>query len=271
MSNAMLRLGLLDDEAIALDEAALTLAALDHPDVDITPYAECLSALAMQLLARANGVTAASDRAALLRELLVGEHGFTGDSTDYDDPANADMIAVLDRRRGLPVALSILYVALARKVGWTADALNTPGHVLVRIGQDPAAVIQDPFHDGELLDETGVRRLLGRLLGSDEADLEPEHMTPLSNRSVLVRLLSNQATRARRAGDLSRALELHERMTMIAPSFTGLWWERARLEQLAGRVHAARASLGAMLETTRDPVLCTRIRMALDALARSIN
>ena len=88
---------------------------------------------------------------------------------------------------------------------------------------------------------------------------------------MLVRLLSNQAARARRAGDLDRALTLHERMTSFAPSFTGLWWERARLEQLLGHARTARASLGAMLETTRDPALRSRIRAALDALARSIN
>ncbi len=74
-----------------------------------------------------------------------------------------------------------------------------------------------------------------------------------------------------RERELARALVLHERMTTIAPSFTGLWWERARLEQLMGQVHAARGSLSAMLETTRDATLRTRIRAALDALARSIN
>ncbi len=66
-----------------------------------------------------------------------------------------------------------------------------------------------------------------------------------------------------------RALTLHERMTLIAPGFTGLWWERARLEQLTGQLAAARASLGAMLETTRDASVRGRIHAALTALART--
>lgn len=270
MSEAVTQLGLLEDEAIVLDEAALLLAALDHPGVEIDAYVNRLAFMAAQLLSRSGGVATAHDRAALLAELIGQEHGFRGDTVTYDDPANADLIAAIDRKRGLPVTLSILYVALARKVGWSADVLNTPGHVLVRIGSDPAAVIIDPFTGGAILDTAAITALLSRVTGTHTVP-EPEHLTALSNRSVLVRLLSNQATRARRNGDLERSLVLHERMTSIAPSFTGLWWERARLEQLLGRVHAARGSLGAMLETTRDPTLRMRIRAALEALARSIN
>lgn len=268
MNEAIRLLGLLDDEAIMLDEAALGLAALDHPGVDLAPYAERLSAIGATLFKRGRGLTGAHDRAELLADVIGDEFGFHGDQSNYDDPANADLMAVLDRRKGLPVTLSILYVALARRMGWEAHPLNTPGHVLVRIGAEPATVVQDPFDGGAILDEAGVKRLLGRVLGSHAAP-EPEHFTPLSNRSTLVRLLSNQATRARRTGDLDRALVLYERMTGFAPSYTGLWWERARIEQLLGRAKDARGSLGAMLETTRDPALRARIRAALDALARS--
>ena len=196
----------------------------------------------------------------------VGQHDHPRPHAD----GPADLVAVIDRRRGLPVALSILYVAVARRVGWPAEPLNMPGHVLVRIGREPDSVIVDPFDGGAILDGKGLSSLVARVVGS-HATVEPEHLAPLGNRAVLVRLLSNQAARARRAGNLERALVLHERMTSFAPSFTGLWWERARLEQLLGRVRTARASLGAMLETTRDPALRSRIRAALDALARSIN
>jgi regulator of sirC expression with transglutaminase-like and TPR domain len=92
---------------------------------------------------------------------------------------------------------------------------------------------------------------------------------PMSNRQMLVRLITNQASRARSAGDTRRALKLYERMTLIAPRLTSLWWERARLEQLLGHNVAARASLTAMLETTHEPALARRIQAALAALARS--
>jgi regulator of sirC expression with transglutaminase-like and TPR domain len=270
MGEAIQQLGLLEDEAIPLDEAALMLAALDHEEVDVDPYLSQIAGMAAELAGAMPRAPRAHDRAERLADLLHRRHGFRGDAADYDNPANADLIAVIDRRRGLPVALSIIYVTVARRVGWTAEPLNMPGHVLVRIGRETDSVIIDPFDRGVVLDSAGLARLVGRVVGS-HATVEPEHLEALGNRAVLVRLLSNQAARARRGGDLERALALHERMTSIAPSFTGLWWERARLEQLLGRARTARASLGAMLETTRDPALRSRIRAALDALARSIN
>ena len=155
------------------------------------------------------------------------------------------MMALLDTRHGLPIALSILYVGVARKVGWRATALGVPGHVLIRIGDEPGAVFQDPFDEGRVLDSRGLKRVLARVLGAN-ATPDPAYLAPMDNRATLIRLLTNQAARARRLGDLERALVLHERMTAFAPFATALWWERARLEQHLGRLSAARGSLVAI-------------------------
>ena len=271
MDSKLETIGLLDDHAIDLADAALLLAAADHPDSDLDALRLRVTGLVLRLQrdgAAGDAGDGARTRARLLTALLAHDEDFTGDADDYDNPANADMIALFERQRGLPVLLSILYVAVARRLGWDADPLGVPGHVVVRIGSEPTAQLIDPFDGGRLLGPDGLQAVLTRALGS-QALIEPEHLVPLSNRAVLVRLVANQATRARRGGDVQRALTLHERMTLLAPGFTGLWWERARLEQLLGRVGAARASLGAMLETTREPVVRTRIRAALESLARS--
>ena len=262
------RLGLVDDAAIDLADAALLLAAADHPDAALDTSRARLTGMALRLQREAAGLTTPRSRARALTELIAHAEEITGDAHDYDNPRNADLLELLDRKLGLPVTLSILYVSLARRVGWAADPLGLPGHVLVRIGHEPVAQLIDPFDGGRLLGTTGLAAVLTRVLG-DAATLDADHLTPLSNRATLIRLLSNQATRARRSGDVARALTLHERMTLIAPGFTGLWWERARLEQLTGALGAARASLGAMLETTRDTSIRGRIRAALEALARS--
>ncbi len=262
------RIGLVDDEDIALDDAALSLAALDQPAVDLADHRNRISRLSARLATLSAAAPTPAAQAGLLSQIIADENGIVGDADHYDDPANADLIQLLNRRRGLPVTLSILYVALARRAGWTAVPLNVPGHVLVRLGREPLSVIIDPFDCGRILDAPALDMLLTRILGR-HARIEPGHLAPLSNRSVLVRLLTNQATRASRSGDTGRALILYERMTSIAPGFTGLWWERARLEQLAGRVTEARASLLAMMETTRDILLTARIRTALMALART--
>lgn len=263
-------LSLIDDADIALDEAALQLAALDRGIVEdpdrLAPYRTRLAFMAAQLLARGSGVGGNYERAQLLRDLIAREHRLSGDELCFEEDAGADLMACLDKGRGLPVTLSILYVAIARKVGWRAVALGVPGHVLIRIGDEPGAVFQDPFDDGRILDDRGLQRVLARVLGPNVAP-DPTYLAAMDNRSTLVRLLTNQAARARRQGDLPRALKLGERMTGFAPGMTALWWERARLEQQLGRRRAARASLVAMRETTRDPSQTGRIEAALHALA----
>lgn len=258
-------LGVLDDEAIELDVAALEIAALDHPDVELANYFDTLGIIAEELLARGSQVTGAAHQARMLADILADEYSFRGDTETYDDPANADVISVIDRRRGMPVALSILYVGLARRAGWSAYALNTPGHVLVSVVEDRTVLI-DPFNSGAFVGAEQLAALLSGALGRDAVAL-PEHLTPLSNRGILVRLLMNQSTRAERSGQSERALSVLQRITTIAPSYSEGWWERSRLELIQGEVQAARASLSAMLETTRDPSLRSHINAALDSLA----
>uniref|UniRef100_UPI0035CC154E transglutaminase family protein n=1 Tax=uncultured Sphingomonas sp. TaxID=158754 RepID=UPI0035CC154E len=265
MTDSIAHLGLLDDEELTLDIAALELAALDHPEIELTCYVDTVTALADRLATVGGPSLSAMGRAEALSVVLAQEFGLGGDRETYDDSRNADLIAVLDRRRGLPVALSILYASAARRIGWSADILNTPGHVLMRLGHDTAPVIIDPFNHGECVTPAQVARLL-RDMGDDTRTVV-DQVSPMSNRMVLVRLLTNQATRAEASGDGSRALILYARITSIAPAYGHGWWERARLELRAGALLAARASLSAMLEMTRDFELRLQISAALEALA----
>lgn len=268
MYDDIAHLGLVEDEDIVLDQAALALARLDHPEVDLAPLRELLDAMAERLWQRRVVAASALDQALLLASVVSGDFALRGATEDYDDPANADLIEVLRRGRGMPIALSILYVALARRVGWRACGLNMPGHLLVLVGELPHGVIIDPFNGGAVMDAEAVAELRRRFGATG-----PEHdkVAALTNRAMLVRLLLNQATRARAASNLERALVVYERMTTIAPLVSHLWWDRAELERQMGHIAAARSSLTAMLETTRDDALRLHIRTALAHLARMVN
>ena len=256
-------LGLIDEEDIALDEAALSLAALDHPGIDLTVYKALLDTVETRLKVVGGDAGTPAERAAALAEVLAGEFGFAGDADTYDDPANADLLSVLDRRRGLPVSLSIIWVAMARRLGWRADVLDVPGHALVVIGSEATPIIVDPFLGGVRVGAERLAALVEAVTGPGRAET---YLAAMPNRAVLIRLLQNQASRAELAGRGRRALELYARMTTIAPAYPHAWWERARLELVDHEIAAARASLGAMLEITRDPTLRRRVTETLDAL-----
>jgi regulator of sirC expression with transglutaminase-like and TPR domain len=265
MVDEITRLGLVDEAYIELDKAALEIAALDHPGADLSGYFDLLDQIAGRLRARGAAAGSPVERAGCLAQVLAREFGFQGDQETYDDPANADLISVLDRRRGLPIALAIIYVALARRLGWTAHALNTPGHVLVGIGPAPLLVI-DPFNHAAPVRPEQLARLCRQARRCLDG-VAPEKVAPMTNRTMLVRLLMNQATRAEQARQFARALTVVQRITAVAPAYSFAWWERARLERAAGDTAAARMSLSSMLETTRDQDLRTQVMSALDALA----
>ena len=257
-------LGLLDDEEIELDLAALALSALDHDGVEIDPYLDLLDDIEASLAETGADAETPQAQGEALARVFAGEFGFIGDADSYDAPLNADLIRVLDRRRGLPVSLSLLYVAIARRIDWPAFVLNTPGQVLVRIGTEPFVII-DPFNRGRQVDDRQLRMLIEQYLGPG-APLRPEYLVPAANRAVLVRLLQNQATRAQAAADTARAEALYQRMSLFAPGYPDVWWQLAGMQMLRKDYPAVRHSLSAMLEVTLDARRRKEISAALAAV-----
>lgn len=272
-NTSILYLGLLEDGDIELNSAALALSALDHEGVDLAPYLDQLRTIthALDIARRAQGdavLATGAGQGAVLAAIIGGELGFAGDSESYDAPLNADMIRVLDRKRGLPVSLAILYVAAARRLGWKADALNTPSHVLVAIGPAASQAFIDPFHGGAPVSPARLTALFERATGPGEWAAQNK-AEPMSNRMTLVRLLRNQAIRAEQETDIDRACTVYQRMTIVAPDHGHGWWHLARLQLILGRIEEARTSLSAMLEVTRDPQWRGHIRQTLIRLSAS--
>ena len=120
MTDTMTLYGLLDDEAVLIETVALELSALDHDGASVKPYLEHINHMAARALALGAEAHTAAEKAAVLATVIAGENEFTGDRQSYDAPLNADMIRVFDRRKGLPISLAIIYVAVARRLGWEA-------------------------------------------------------------------------------------------------------------------------------------------------------
>ena len=116
--------------------------------------------------------------------MLAGRHGLNGDRQTYDDLANANLISVIERRRGLPVSLAIIYIHAARALGWTMEGLNFPGRFLMRLGAPDGRAVLDPFAGGRMRDAVALRELLktgaGRLGRAARRSILPPWATATS-------------------------------------------------------------------------------------------
>lgn len=260
-------IGVLEDQDILLDVAALALSQLDHAGCDVSVYLEQLEVMEDRICKEERSALLPSEQAMTLAEVLHGEYDFCGDTEGYDAPVNADFIRVLDRRRGLPISLAILYVAMARRAGWVADILNGAGHVLVRVGERNPVVI-DPFNGGRQVSQNDFEALYRNHLH----DTEPEGevlLAPMTNREILARLLFNQAFRAEEENDATRAIVVYERITRIAPDTMDAWNHLARLQIATGDTAGARASLLGMSEVAGDRHVRDRIMNTVRTLGRA--
>ncbi|MCB2107289.1 MAG: transglutaminase family protein [Rhodobacteraceae bacterium] len=229
------------DDGIDLAEAALLLAALDHPTADLTPYREHLNSLADTVHDTANArhgddPLGPEEMAAVLNAVMVDQFGYAGDDETYEDLDNANLMRVIERRRGLPVALGILYIFAARSQGWSAAGLNFPNHFLIRLeSSDGRRVIIDPFHKGRTMGAPELRELL-KMVAGPGVELEAGHYRPVSNRDVLMRLQNNVKARRLDKGEIAGAVDAVESMLVLSPETAGLWREAGVLYMRSGQL-----------------------------------
>ena len=173
-------------------------------------------------------------QAEALAILLAERHGYRGDRDTYEDRANANLIRVIERRRGLPVSLGILWLHAARAAGWAGHGLDMPGHFLVALGAPQRRLALDPFAGGGPLDDDDLRRLIRSVAGPD-AEPMPQWVAPMGNRAILLRLQNNILVRRLQAGEISGAIACAEDMRRIAPDHAPVL--EARIAELRARLN----------------------------------
>jgi regulator of sirC expression with transglutaminase-like and TPR domain len=233
---------------LPLAEAALALAALDRPRVDLARYYHHLAALGRDV---GDAASRTSDRVEALNSVLIDRYGYAGDTLTYDDLQNANLMRVIDRRKGLPVALGILYIHAARTQGWDMAGLAFPGHFMVRLEEDGRRRIIDPFHEGRVREAAELRELLKSTAGQ-AAELTPAHYADVSDRAVLLRLQNNVKLRLVQTRQMELALAAVEGMILFAPEEASLWWESSQINAALGKLRAAIAALERFLTLADD-------------------
>jgi regulator of sirC expression with transglutaminase-like and TPR domain len=264
-------IGTQPDEDIDLAEAALALAALDHPDVSLQRYRDHLSLLATQV-GELNPPDADTleGRVTALQDVLVGRHGYEGDTLTYDDIQNANMMQVIDRKKGLPVALGILFIQTARAQGWAINGLNFPGHFLVRLEYAGERVILDPFNQGQSRSVMELRDLLKVAAGAD-AELTPEYYATVGNRDILLRLQNNLKLRFMKADRVDKAVEILDGMLLFAPEEAMLWREAGLLNAHIGNLNAAVGALETFMTLGVNDLLRHQTALLIQQLKTRLN
>ncbi len=269
---ALEAIGQLPDPEIAIADAALQLARADLPDADPEASRAHLSVLAHESVALA-GTTAPDDvvgQAVGLARLLGEVHGYVGDSRTYDDLDNANLIRVIERRRGLPVALGVLWLHCARAAGWGCHGVDFPGHFLLALAHDGTQLVLDVFNGGAPVDAPALRRLIKGVEGPD-AELRPGVLRPMTTRAVLLRLQNNIKLRRLQAGDMPGALACTENMLRIAPDEAGQWRDAVLMHQRLGQLHEALRCGEAFLNLVPQGEAAERMRAAMADLRARLN
>jgi len=269
---ALKAIGQLTDAEIDIGNAALQLARVDAPDADWQAAARHLSDLAQATVKRAVAMDREDlpARAIALSEVLADEFGYTGDLETYDDPANANLIRVTERRRGLPVALGVIWLHAARAAGWGSHGVDFPAHFLVALEGRKTQVVVDVFNGGQIMSARSLRDLLKRVEG-ENSELRPGILQPMSTRRVLLRLQNNIVTRRLDAGDLRGGLRCNEDMLLIAPDQAELWRQAGIMNQKLEQVAAARDCYQRFLHLVPEGAIADGVRVQLDILKSILN
>ncbi|MDQ7249143.1 SirB1 family protein [Dongia sedimenti] len=269
--------GAQEDSEIDIAEAGLALAALDRQRGTPETYHEHLAAIDAEMRNAAAGADCSAEgdaglyaRATTLSKVLAGTFSYQGDRVTYDDLQNANLMHVIDRRKGLPVALAILYIHAARSQGWAIEGVNFPGHFVVRLHNAGRAVILDPFAGGEPCTTADLRRKLKAAAG-EKAELQPEHYAAVGNRDILLRLENNLKIRLIQEGDLEKAAAVLERMLLIAPKHAPLYREAGLIQARLGNLSAARAALERFLEISDNDGQRHHVARLIQDLGQQIN
>ncbi len=227
-------------------EACLLVAAEEYPRLDIGAEIARVDALGREALPRVEPLANFFARLDALRTFLFEDLGFRGNAEQIDDPRNSFLNEVLNRRTGIPITLSVLYVEVARRARVDARGVVLPGHFVVRVGDATRATFVDPYHGGHVITEDDCRELSARTMGRASL-FRPEMLLGASSATLLARLLQNLKRIYLAREDYPRAHAAVDRLLIVSPDDHREIRDRGFLHAHLGRTDAAVADLESYL------------------------
>jgi regulator of sirC expression with transglutaminase-like and TPR domain len=212
------------DDRVDLARAALAIARWEYPALEVEEYVERLDGLARGV----DGPRRSADplgRLHRLREYLFVEQGFAGNREEPYDPRNSFLNDVLDRRKGIPITLSLVLMEVGKRLGLAVEGIGLPGHFIAGARFGDSQILLDPFNAGALLTPEACEELVGRALGR-QVTLNPEHFAPVSRRRLLARMLANLKGIYWQREAWDRVVGAIDRLLVLDPKAAGEWRDR---------------------------------------------
>jgi len=253
---------------VRLAEAALWIAAEEYPDLDVPGWLARLDVMGQAAARRITREMNVDDASAALNSFLFEEQGFRGNQTDYYDPRNSFLNEVLERRLGIPITLSVVYIEVAARAGVRVEGVGLPGHFVVRIERHRAARLLDPFNGGVPLTEVDCRALVEATHGTSMA-LDRHLLGPVTTGGILTRMLGNLKGIYLRDRDFPRALAAVERILLLRPGVLAEVRDRGTIHAKLGAASSAIRDWEAYLREASDAPDSAEIRRELRLLRQA--
>jgi regulator of sirC expression with transglutaminase-like and TPR domain len=261
----------LPDDAIDLGHASLLIAREEYPDLDVGRYLSRLDEMAAEIGRRLKGGEGARSRVAHLNRLLFEEMGFHGNREEYYDPRNSFLNDVLDRRIGIPISLSTVYLEVGRRIDCPLAGVAFPGHFLVRCDgtEGGADIFIDPFNRGRLMTEEDCRTLIDAMY-KGQLEYRPEFLGRAKNREILDRMINNLKGIYQQQRNFHMALKLQQLLLCIAPDRPEEIRDRGLIHYRLALIAEAAADLDRYLRLQPQAPDAPQIRARLEELQRLV-
>ena len=261
------------DEDIDLAKAALYVSSQEYPDMDLEHYMGMLDALASEAGRYIGQRQDLRSAIHLLSRYLFEVQEFRGNDGDYSDPLNSYLNEVLDRKTGIPITLSLVYMEVAKRLGMVFEGIGLPGHFVIRTGPPEDELYVDAFNAGAMLTRGDCERKVHDLF-QGKIEFTEEHLRPYTKREFLIRILNNLKNNYFNVEDYHRAIAVADMIAIIDPSLRRNLRDRAWFCYSLKLYRMAIKNLEAYLQVDPEAQDADRIKQqihALESILRTLN
>lgn len=259
------------DSELNLARVALWIAQAEYSALDIEEYLAALDTMAEELKERLPDAPYPLKILKAINHYLFQDLGFCGNTNHYYDPRNSFLNEVIDRRVGIPITLSLIYLEVAKRIDFPMVGIGMPGHFLIRPDFPECEMFVDPFHQGEILFPEDCQLRLEQLYAK-AVPMQPDFLDPVSSRQILIRLLTNLKTIYLQHSDPIRCLGIIEKILLLTPNAFLEWRDHGLLCYQLGRLPEAKYDLETFfshLPSDYSPPSINLVRQILETIRSS--